>query len=439
MVPSVDSMTGEDSQAESGSLGDKLKVGMKRKISLTNCGVCGSVEAKYKCPGCLKHSCSLPCVRKHKEDSGCSGVRDKTAFVALSQFDEMNLLSDYRFLEDTGRMADSANRDKLVRAPTVTSRVKTLTTQARRMNITLRFLPVTFTKSRENSTIFVNKGKRFLWHLKLLFPQSESEFVEKRISDDRTLEQILTPYIHPTESEPVRRQKLKIYVRSPFSHVKVFMRAEGRKANSVRYQELDLTKSLRDNLRYKTVLEYPVLHVVLLERCQDYPLKGPAGAAASSSGPAPGRTGSGVGPGEGAAGVPPPHRGPDVLGGTLNRSPQTGPPKEKRAKRDPADEELEDGEVRDTEDDDDDEDRGDGAVRVSEAAGDVKTTEECPGESGPQADSVVHALGQCLISSGSNVFNDGCSVDGGFKGDGEMTEVQGPVDDNTNHVVRACE
>lgn len=36
---------------------------------------------------------SLQCVKKHKEDSGCSGIRDKTAFVPLSQFDEMALLS----------------------------------------------------------------------------------------------------------------------------------------------------------------------------------------------------------------------------------------------------------------------------------------------------------------------------------------------------------
>ena len=36
---------------------------------------------------------SLMCVKKHKEESGCSGLRDKTAFVALSKFDEMNLLN----------------------------------------------------------------------------------------------------------------------------------------------------------------------------------------------------------------------------------------------------------------------------------------------------------------------------------------------------------
>ncbi|KAM4549356.1 box C/D snoRNA protein 1 [Odontesthes bonariensis] len=248
----------------------------KRKISLTSCGICGSGEAKYRCPACLKHSCSLVCVKKHKDDSGCSGVRNKTAFVTLQHFDEMALLSDYRFLEDTGRFADATTRDNLIRSPRTTLKAKRLAAHARKMNITLRFLPVNFTKSRENSTFFLAKEKLFLWHLKLIFPQSSSEFSQRRVSDRQTLMQVLTPFIHPTDSDPVIRQKLKMYVHSPLDHVKVFMKAEGRKANSVRYHELDFEKNLRDNLSYKTLIEYPVLHVVLKDHWKEYPLKGPA-------------------------------------------------------------------------------------------------------------------------------------------------------------------
>ncbi|GLD49653.1 box C/D snoRNA protein 1, partial [Lates japonicus] len=197
-------MSAEDSREEISRQEDEEQRGTKRKISLSNCGVCGSEEAKYRCPGCLTHSCS-----------------------------------------------------------------------ARKMNITLRLLPITFTKSKENSTFFHTKEKRFMWHLKLIFPQSSTEFSQRRVSDRQTLEQILTPYIHPTESDPVTCQKLKMYVHATFDNVKVFMKAEGRKANSVRYHELDMQKSLRDNLSYKTLIEYPVLHIVLREHWKDYPLKGP--------------------------------------------------------------------------------------------------------------------------------------------------------------------
>lgn len=40
-----------------------------------------------------------------------------------------------------------------------------------------------------------------------------------------------------------------------------------------RYHEMNIKQSLRDSLSYKTLIEYPVLHVVLRDRWEDYPLK----------------------------------------------------------------------------------------------------------------------------------------------------------------------
>ncbi|XP_028260303.1 box C/D snoRNA protein 1 [Parambassis ranga] len=353
IVPTAHTMSAK-SQVEDSGLEEEQR-GAKRKISLSVCGVCGSEEAKYRCPACLTHSCSLLCVKKHKEDSSCSGVRDKTAFVSLSQFDEMALLSDYRFLEDTGRFADGSARDGLIQTPRTTAKAKKLAASARKMNITLKFLPVTFTKSRENSTFFLTKEKLFLWHLKLMFPQSSTEFSQKRVSDRQPLEQILTTYIHPTESDPVIRQKLKMYVHAPFGDVKVFMKAEGRKANSVRYHELDIKKSLRDNLCYKTLIEYPVLHVVLRDHWKDYPLKGPAEPASARAG----FTSKNDGVDKVSASQP-----ESDTPGTTNMwkrtqevHPETEPPQEKKAKRG-AEEEQEEGEITGSSDEDEEDENG---------------------------------------------------------------------------------
>ena len=57
------------------------------------CEICHESTAKYKCPGCLVQTCSLPCVKQHKANSGCSGQRDKTAYVAMKDFTDLNLLS----------------------------------------------------------------------------------------------------------------------------------------------------------------------------------------------------------------------------------------------------------------------------------------------------------------------------------------------------------
>ncbi|CAJ1061084.1 box C/D snoRNA protein 1 [Xyrichtys novacula] len=363
IVPTTDIMSTLRAEEENGGPEEELR-GNKRKISLSNCGVCGSAEAKYRCPACLAHSCSLLCVKKHKEESGCSGVRNKTAFVGLSQFDEMALLSDYRFLEDTGRFADSTNRDSLVRTPRSTMKAKRLAANARKINITLRFLPVTFTKSRENSTFFLSKERVFLWHVKLVFPQSGAEFSQRRVSEQQTLEQILTPYIHPTESDPVTRQKLKMYVHAPFDHVKVFMKAEGRKANSVRYHELDIHKSLRDNLSYKTLIEYPVLHVVLGDHWKNYPLKGqaePASTCSRFTAESEGVDQEKEGVIQASSSLPEVKTPKDTTTerGTPETSPESEPPKQKRAKRESGDEDLEEGEIMDSSDEEERESRSD--------------------------------------------------------------------------------
>ncbi|XP_048395379.2 box C/D snoRNA protein 1 [Stegostoma tigrinum] len=245
---------------------------VKRKISLTGCETCGGAEAKYKCPRCLIYSCSLPCVKKHKAVDGCNGVRDKTAFTPLSHFNEMHLLSDYRFLEDVGRLADIANRDHTVHRPTTSKSLNVMKNRARKHNIDLKILPIGFTKRRENSTYFNKKEQMFYWHVKLLFPQSRTEYTERRVPSSKTLQELLKKYVDPVEADPVIRQKLKIYTVVSLSELRIFMKVENQKHNSIRYYELYSAQSLTENLSHKTIIEYPVLHIVLKMNSPDYKL-----------------------------------------------------------------------------------------------------------------------------------------------------------------------
>ncbi|XP_027729734.1 box C/D snoRNA protein 1 isoform X2 [Vombatus ursinus] len=240
----------------------ELRVGSKRKLAMSSCETCGTEEAKYRCPRCMKCSCSLACVKKHKTELTCNGIREKTAFVSLKQFTEINLLSDYRFLEDVGRSADYIARDIFLKRPSTNRILNYMKNRARRHNIDLRILPIGFTKRRENSTVFDRKEQRFYWHLKLLFPQSRAEYVEKGVPGDKKLHEILTTYIDPEKSDPVIRQRLKAYVFSE-SGIQILMKIENMQHNLVRYYELDPCKSLIDNLKDKVVIEYPTLHVVL--------------------------------------------------------------------------------------------------------------------------------------------------------------------------------
>ena len=45
------------------------------KIPVVNCDTCKSEPFKYKCPKCLKLSCSLKCVKEHKTTDDCNGQK----------------------------------------------------------------------------------------------------------------------------------------------------------------------------------------------------------------------------------------------------------------------------------------------------------------------------------------------------------------------------
>ncbi|XP_051021570.1 box C/D snoRNA protein 1 [Acomys russatus] len=238
------------------------RVGCKRKLAMSRCETCGTEEAKYRCPRCMRYSCSLPCVKKHKAELTCNGVRDKTAYVSLQQFTEMNLLSDYRFLEDVARTADQVSRDTFLKRPKHKKYLFFMKNRARKQDIYLRLLPNGFSKRKENSTVFDHRKQQFCWHVKLQFPQSQAEYIEKRVPDNKTINEILKPYIDPEKSDPVIRQRLKAYVQSQ-TGIQILMRVENMQQNLIRYYELDPYKSLLDNLRNKVIIEYPTFHVVL--------------------------------------------------------------------------------------------------------------------------------------------------------------------------------
>ncbi|XP_032074375.1 box C/D snoRNA protein 1 isoform X1 [Thamnophis elegans] len=247
---------------------------LQRKMSLRRCELCNTEIAKYRCPRCMKYSCSLACVKKHKALYSCNGIREKAAFVSVNDFSNLTLLSDYRFLEDGGRMTDRAARDAISHKPKSNRFVNFLRNRARRCKICLQTLPIGFTKRRENSTFYSNKEQKFYWHLKLIFPQSHAKFTEQRVPDDKPLCDILKTYIDPQESDPVKRQRLKIYTISPQSDIQILMKVENRPHNSIRYQELDANKSLLDNLKGKVIIEYPTLHVVLRKLTADMVILG---------------------------------------------------------------------------------------------------------------------------------------------------------------------
>ena len=64
----------------------------------TKCQICKDLTAKYRCPRCDARTCSLACVKQHKIEKSCNGVKNPSEFVKLSKFDTTNLLRGFFLL-----------------------------------------------------------------------------------------------------------------------------------------------------------------------------------------------------------------------------------------------------------------------------------------------------------------------------------------------------
>lgn len=63
------------------------------------CTICHIHTPKYTCPRCSVQTCSLPCVRRHKLWSSCSGTRDPTIYKPRSELlTPSGVDHDYNFL-----------------------------------------------------------------------------------------------------------------------------------------------------------------------------------------------------------------------------------------------------------------------------------------------------------------------------------------------------
>ncbi|KAI2829035.1 hypothetical protein CBS147343_1544 [Aspergillus niger] len=91
------------------------------------CSICHLQPPKYRCPRCSTRTCSLPCTRRHKLWSQCSGVRDPAAYLRRSELaTESAFDRDFNFITGIERSIERAGRDAENRGIDVASEVRDL-------------------------------------------------------------------------------------------------------------------------------------------------------------------------------------------------------------------------------------------------------------------------------------------------------------------------
>ncbi|CAK9812859.1 Box C/D snoRNA protein 1 [Anthophora quadrimaculata] len=253
---------------------------------LENCEVCNTDKAKYTCPKCEVRTCSLRCVNIHKKELECDGIRDKTKFVTLQSFTDLDLLSDYRLLEEVGRTVEQLKRDpfkKCTRQNSLPMHLKKLKTAAFKRKISLQFMPQHFSRHKNNTTFLNWKSNELYWRIEWIFPQAEyTKWVTEKALETTRLSALMEEILDPVKSLENKNDieelnlrmclndRLQFYQAAGLPGVKVLLKAEKIAKSDLKFYELDITLTLMENLENKIIIEFPVIYIVLKDHSYMY-------------------------------------------------------------------------------------------------------------------------------------------------------------------------
>ncbi|KAI3932732.1 hypothetical protein MKW92_027998 [Papaver armeniacum] len=243
----------------------------KLKESSSMCEECKENPWKYKCPGCLIRSCSLPCVKSHKQRTSCTGKRPRDEIIPLSQFDDNLLLSDYRFLEEAKRLAESAKRtrkavfgDSLGEVNKFPYKLKQLREKAWKRNIKLAFLPSGMSKREKNKSEYDQSKASILWTIEWRFHSTDVVIVDSGVNENTKLCSVIEEHL---KLGPWNN-KLRPFCEEPLDRLKFFIRKNAKQHKSP-YRELDIKSSISQQLANTFIVEYPVIYVYLPSASDD--------------------------------------------------------------------------------------------------------------------------------------------------------------------------
>lgn len=101
-----------------------------------------------------------------------------------------------------------------------------------------------------------------------MFTNAENlKLVDAKVSESSKLSNLLGKYL-VKQDDKVLQDRLQYYQAAALPGIKLLLKAE-QKAG-IKYFELDLLASLKDNLKNRTIIEFPTIYVVLKEHAGIY-------------------------------------------------------------------------------------------------------------------------------------------------------------------------
>ncbi|RWR97156.1 zinc finger protein [Cinnamomum micranthum f. kanehirae] len=236
------------------------------------CEECGQNPSKYKCPGCSLRTCSLPCVKSHKQRTSCTGKRP-TTFVPLSQFNDNLLISDYNFLEEAKRTAESAKRMRYglsgyygFKLPPSLKLLRSVAAHKRKTRVL--FLPSGMSKREKNQSRYDQKAKSIFWTIEWHFHSTDVILMDNGVDENKSLNSVVEEHLKPGPWN----HKLKPFCNEQMDSLKFFIQKFPKDPKSP-FSELNIEASLRGQLSGIVIVEYPVIHVFLPSQSCDFEIE----------------------------------------------------------------------------------------------------------------------------------------------------------------------
>lgn len=224
------------------------------------CEVCTTRNGKYTCPRCEVKTCSLQCNRIHKLELECNGDRDRTKFVPINKFSNLDLASDYRLLEEVSMSLEAAKKSFGKQWHLQRDLIK-LKNAAKSKKVDLKFLPYQFTRRKNNTTKFQASTNQIFWHIEWIFVNAENiKLIDENVPENEKLAVTLQKYFM-SDNNKLLAEKLQYYQAVGIPGVKLFLKAEQKTVR--KFYELDASMTLKESLAKKLIIEYPTIHVVL--------------------------------------------------------------------------------------------------------------------------------------------------------------------------------
>jgi hypothetical protein len=235
------------------------------------CSMCRKNPIKYTCPRCSTRTCSLSCCLQHKKTLNCNGQRDKTSFKSLNAMNDLDLLSDYRFLEEVNRQVETSKRDELsnkMKSFNESTRFQKLIQNKLKIlgSIQILYLPRLSTRHKQNQMWFDRKLDQIFWHIECrFFIDSFYPWTITRLpTRETTLSNLLMKF-----QEHCNDKDLKLKNFSDEQQVCVYIENFGQKRKQFGKYEKRSFNTIIDLFRERIFIEYPILFISLINNEND--------------------------------------------------------------------------------------------------------------------------------------------------------------------------